>query len=78
MELHHGRLFDHVHLQVRDLEASKRFYKAVLEVMGIAVFSESERQQHRDGVPRSGEALGAIGRPPMGLKAHPLKQRVGG
>ncbi|WP_255429121.1 MULTISPECIES: hypothetical protein [Corallococcus] len=26
MELHHGRMFDHVHLQVRDLEASKRFH----------------------------------------------------
>ncbi|RKH56696.1 VOC family protein [Corallococcus aberystwythensis] len=43
MELHHGRMFDHVHLQVRDLEASKRFYRAVLEVMGIPVFDESER-----------------------------------
>ncbi|RYZ33635.1 MAG: VOC family protein [Myxococcaceae bacterium] len=48
MELHHGRLFDHVHLQVRDLEASKRFYKAVLEVMGIAVFSEDARHLAAD------------------------------
>lgn len=35
MELHRGRLFDHVHLRVRDLEASKRFYRAVLEALGI-------------------------------------------
>jgi catechol 2,3-dioxygenase-like lactoylglutathione lyase family enzyme len=30
MEYHRGRLFDHVQLRVRDLEASKRFYRAVL------------------------------------------------
>ncbi|NOK20017.1 VOC family protein [Corallococcus carmarthensis] len=48
MELHHGRMFDHVHLQVRDLEASKRFYRAVLEVLGIPVFNESERHLAAD------------------------------
>src|SRR5688572_5996908 len=35
MEIHRGRLIDHLHLRVRDLEASKRFYKAALEVLGI-------------------------------------------
>lgn len=30
MEYHTGRLIDHVHLVVRDLEAAKRFYKAVV------------------------------------------------
>jgi lactoylglutathione lyase len=35
MEFHRGRLFDHVHLKVRDLEASKRFYRAVFEVLGV-------------------------------------------
>jgi catechol 2,3-dioxygenase-like lactoylglutathione lyase family enzyme len=33
-EAHAGRLFDHVHLRVSDLEASKRFYKAALEAVG--------------------------------------------
>jgi catechol 2,3-dioxygenase-like lactoylglutathione lyase family enzyme len=33
-EAHTGRLFDHVHLRVSDLEASKRFYKAVLGAVG--------------------------------------------
>ena len=37
MELHRGRLIDHLHLRVRDLEASKRFYKAVMEVIGVPV-----------------------------------------
>ena len=42
MEHHAGRLFDHVHLRVRDLEASKRFYRAVLEAVGLGLTSEGE------------------------------------
>jgi len=34
VEFHLGRLIDHVHLRVRDLEASKRFYRAVLAALG--------------------------------------------
>ena len=34
MEHHVGRLIDHVHLRVKDLAASKRFYRAVLECLG--------------------------------------------
>jgi catechol 2,3-dioxygenase-like lactoylglutathione lyase family enzyme len=40
MELHRGRLFDHVHLKVRSLEASKRFYRAVLEALGVPMGEE--------------------------------------
>jgi catechol 2,3-dioxygenase-like lactoylglutathione lyase family enzyme len=32
---HVGRLIDHVHLRVSDLEASSRFYRAVLDVFGV-------------------------------------------
>ncbi|MCS0493642.1 VOC family protein [Ancylobacter sp. MQZ15Z-1] len=32
---HRGRLIDHIQLVVRDLEASRRFYGAVLEVLGV-------------------------------------------
>ena len=35
MEFHRGRLVDHVGLQVRELEASKRFYQAVLSAIGL-------------------------------------------
>lgn len=35
MELHRGRLIDHVQLVVRDLPASQRFYAAVFEVLKI-------------------------------------------
>ena len=35
MEFHRGRLFDHVHLRVRDLEPSRRFYEAALGSLGI-------------------------------------------
>lgn len=34
-EIHRGRLIDHVHLVVKDLAASRRFYLAVFEVLGI-------------------------------------------
>jgi lactoylglutathione lyase len=32
---HRGRLIDHIQLVVRDLAASKRFYSAVCDVLGI-------------------------------------------
>ena len=35
MEVHRGRLIDHLHLKVKDLEASKRFYKAAMEALGV-------------------------------------------
>jgi catechol 2,3-dioxygenase-like lactoylglutathione lyase family enzyme len=35
VELHRGRLIDHLHLRVKDLEASKRFYKASMEALGL-------------------------------------------
>ena len=34
MQFHRGRLIDHVHLRVKDVEASKRFYRAVFESLG--------------------------------------------
>ncbi len=37
MEFHQGRLLDHVHLLVRDLDASRRFYAAVLEALGATL-----------------------------------------
>ena len=36
-ELHRGRLIDHIQLVVRDIEASRRFYKAVFAVLDIPV-----------------------------------------
>jgi catechol 2,3-dioxygenase-like lactoylglutathione lyase family enzyme len=41
-EAHAGRLFDHVHLRVSDLDQSKRFYKAVLGAVGRELVSEGE------------------------------------
>lgn len=39
--LHRGRLIDHLQLVVADLNASKEFYGAVLEVLGIPMGGES-------------------------------------
>ena len=41
-ELHRGRLIDHIQLVVKDLAASKRFYKAVFEVLGIPMAGEGD------------------------------------
>ncbi|APP77661.1 glyoxalase [Xanthomonas vesicatoria ATCC 35937] len=36
-------MIDHLHLVVHDLPASKRFYQAVLEVLGIPIGGEGDR-----------------------------------
>lgn len=42
MELKRGRLIDHVHLRSRDLEAARRFYRAVFEALDIPFHDEGE------------------------------------
>jgi len=41
-ELHRGRLIDHLHLVVRDLPASQKFYTAVFAVLGIPLGGAGE------------------------------------
>ena len=41
-ELHRGRLIDHIQLVVADLDASRRFYEALFEVLGIPIESSAE------------------------------------
>jgi len=36
MKFYRGRLIDHIHLRAHDLDASKRFYRAVLQSLGKA------------------------------------------
>ena len=40
--LHRGRLIDHIQLVVRDLEASRTFYTALFEVLGLPLGGEGE------------------------------------
>ena len=42
MQLHRGRLIDHIQLVVRDLKASRRFYEAVFKVLGVPIGGEAE------------------------------------
>jgi catechol 2,3-dioxygenase-like lactoylglutathione lyase family enzyme len=42
MQIHLGRLIDHVHLVVADLAASKRFYVAALGVLGRELVLDTE------------------------------------
>jgi catechol 2,3-dioxygenase-like lactoylglutathione lyase family enzyme len=41
-ELHRGRLIDHIQLVVADIDASKRFYKAVFEILCIPIGGEAD------------------------------------
>ena len=41
-DAHAGRLFDHVHLRVADLQASKRFYAGALVPLGLSLTREGE------------------------------------
>jgi catechol 2,3-dioxygenase-like lactoylglutathione lyase family enzyme len=42
MELHRGRLIDHIQLVVKDITASKRFYRAVFGVLNIPLGGEAD------------------------------------
>jgi len=42
MELHRGRLIDHVQLVVKDLAAARKFYVAVLDVLQIPLGGEMD------------------------------------
>jgi catechol 2,3-dioxygenase-like lactoylglutathione lyase family enzyme len=37
-----GRLLDHMHLRVADLDASKQFYRAALEAVGLGITEEGD------------------------------------
>lgn len=41
-QLHRGRLIDHIQLVVRDLEASRDFYTAVLSVLDIPIIGTAD------------------------------------
>jgi catechol 2,3-dioxygenase-like lactoylglutathione lyase family enzyme len=40
-KLYRGRLVDHVHIVVRDIASSRRFYGAVLDALGIPIGGET-------------------------------------
>ena len=42
MDVFRGRLIDHIQLVVDDLDASRRFYKAVFDVLGIPMESNNQ------------------------------------
>lgn len=62
--LHRGRLIDHLQLVVSDIEASRRFYTAVLEVLGIPIGGSGPRHFWADelfvSAPDVPEALGML------------------
>lgn len=45
MDLHRGRLIDHIHLRAKDLAATSRFYEALLEALNIPVVTDDTHLQ---------------------------------
>ena len=75
MELHRGRLIDHVQLVVKDLAASKRFYTAAFNALGIPIGGEAEEHFWADELfissKESKEARGALtGRTHLAFQAN--------
>lgn len=64
IELHRGRLIDHLQLVVRDLAASRRFYQAVFDTIGIPIAGEGDTYFWADelfiSTPDSDAALGQL------------------
>jgi catechol 2,3-dioxygenase-like lactoylglutathione lyase family enzyme len=64
MELHRGRLIDHLQLVVRNLAASRRFYQAVFDTIGIPIAGEGDTYFWADelfiSTPDSDAALGQL------------------
>lgn len=63
-EMHRGRLIDHLQLVVADLAASRRFYGAVFDVLGIPIGGEEKSYFWADELfissPESEAALGEL------------------
>ena len=63
-QLHRGRLIDHLQLVTPDLEASRRFYGAVLEALDVPIGGEAERFFWADELFVSAvDSIAAQGRP---------------
>ena len=64
MELHRGRLIDHIQLVVADLGASRRFYEALFGVLQIPIGGSADTHFWFDELfvssPDSPEALGKL------------------
>jgi predicted lactoylglutathione lyase len=45
MDLHRGRLIDHIHLRTRDLAATRTFYAALLGALDIPVVADDSHLQ---------------------------------
>lgn len=62
IQLHRGRLIDHIQLVVRDLKASHEFYTAILTVLGIPIVATTENYFWADElVVSSADSVAALG-----------------
>ncbi len=64
MELHRGRLIDHVQLVVKDIAASRRFYDAIFQALGVPLGGAAQEHFWYDELfvssPNGPESLGIL------------------
>ena len=78
MEFHRGRLIDHVHLRVSNLEASKRFYRSVLQALGKGQgIREDEHYFSPPWTPQRSPDLRPLCPPPYRLSQSSSDPRLG-
>jgi catechol 2,3-dioxygenase-like lactoylglutathione lyase family enzyme len=69
MQFHRGRLIDHVHLRAKDVQASKRFYRAVFDSLGLrGIVQEGEGWFQADEL-YVDKADGAVSRVDLAVQA---------
>lgn len=69
MELHLGRLIDHVHIRVADVARSKAFYRAALAPLGRDLIWDNEHYFTADELFVSGAEGGPISKVHLALQA---------
>lgn len=57
MQIHTGRLIDHVHLQVRDLPATTQLYAAIMDTLGVPYAADARHFQADELYITAGEPL---------------------
>ena len=74
MQLHRGRLIDHVHLRVRHLERTRRFYTAVFEALDLPLTASVELLRTGLPTPPATPAPGADATPQTPAAQTPAAQ----
>ena len=74
MQIHRGRLIDHVHLRVRDVAASARFYRAALQAVGMGEAAHEDEKHFNADELWIDKADGPVSRVHLAVRAADREQ----